>query len=152
MMNEPRLPPTEPSNTARGIQRLVTWTSAVSMALTGATVASIRQVNPTVQFQFSVVTVLAFIACGVFTVAFCGIVLHRKHSPKRTRRLFYVAGAGAMLGFFTLSIKNVSEEKRMDVTIGTLAAVAVLSLVGWFFSRVVRFLEADAKRDEHPPE
>src|SRR5215831_7120 len=61
--------PMNSAKSTRDFAQVVTWSAALSMALTAAILASVRQVNPTVEFRFSVLTVIAFLVAGPLTAA-----------------------------------------------------------------------------------
>lgn len=131
---------------ARDFEKLVIWVSTLSIAVMAGFLASIRQVNPVVQFRFSVFSVVAFFAGGALTALFLHFVMV---GNKRKRGLLVVAVAIAcVLAYFLFGIKNVSLENRRDVTIGTAIALAVLSFVAWLLWRVGRFFERDGQRNK----
>ena len=131
------------SKDSRDFEKLVIWTSAFSIAALSGFLASIKQVNPAVRFQFSLVSVVAFFVGGALTLLFLRFVLN---GGKRRRALSAVVVAiAAVLGYFAFGIKNVSPENRRDVTIGTASAIAVLSFLGWVLWRISRFFEADQR-------
>jgi peptidoglycan/LPS O-acetylase OafA/YrhL len=142
--------PREDSKSSRDFETLVTWASALSVAVIAALLASLKQVNPTVQFRFTITTVVAFLGAGISTVLFFRLILHRVNSRRVRNVLFATAGVGLVLGYFLFGLKEVSPEKRMDVTIGAAIAIAVLSFLGMVWWRVVRFLEADDRRNRKP--
>src|SRR5262245_54217275 len=94
--------PSKPSDT---LAKVVTWSAALSMAIAAALVASVHEVNPTVQFKFSFVTVIAFFAAGAITVAFFRIVFRpapsddasAAHAYRQRLLLFSIVGAIAMI-------------------------------------------------------
>lgn len=146
--NDPTTTPrTDDSKLSHDFERLITWASALSVAVIAALLASLKQVNPSVQFRFSVSTVVAFFGAGALTVIFFRLILHRISSRRSRQLLFTAAGIAMVLGYFLFGLKEVSPEKRMDVTIGAAVAIAVLSFLGWVWWRVVQFLEADDKRN-----
>jgi branched-subunit amino acid ABC-type transport system permease component len=138
------------SKQSRDFERLITWSSALSVAVIAALLASLKQVNPSVQFRFSVGTVVGFFGAGALTVLFFRIVLHRVRNQRSKHLLFALAGVSMVLGYFAFGLREVSPEKRSDVMIGSLIAIAVLSLLGWVWWRVVRFLEADDAKNRNP--
>src|SRR5690348_11639721 len=108
---------TEPAETkdGRDFEKLVVWVSTFSIAVMAGLLASIKQVNPAVQFQFSIFTVIAFIAGGALTALFLRFILK---GNKSKRGLLVVGVAIAcLLGYFFIGIKDVSADKRRDVTI-----------------------------------
>jgi hypothetical protein len=156
-------PPADPKKNSRDLARIVTWGAALSMGATAALVASIKRINPTIEFKFSVATVVAFLGAGFFTVTFFQKLLGAGRSasmeghlpsPKERRRLIVYCLASVVVTFAAMGygLRNVSQEKQFDVVVGAAIAIAVLTFVGWLGSRVVRFLEADEKQgDQLPP-
>jgi Na+/proline symporter len=145
-MNARKIPlPPGDSKSGRDFEKLVVWVSALSIAAMAGFLASLKQVNPAVEFRFSAASVVACIAGGILTALFLRIVMH----GNKRRRAFLVVGAAivSVLGYFLFGIKNTSQENRMDVTIGTAIAVAVLSFVAWLLWCVSRFLERDEARN-----
>lgn len=127
----------------RDFEKLVVWVSTLCIAVMAGFLASIRQVNQAMHLRFSVWSVVGFLAGGALTASFLHFVLG---GNKRKRCLLVVAVAiFAVLGYFAFGIKNVLPENRRDVTIGTVAALAVLSFVGWLIWRVGRFFEGDQR-------
>lgn len=135
----------ENSRQGRQFEKLVIWTSTFSIAALAGFLASIKQVNPAVLFQFSALSVIAFFVGGALTFVFVRSVLNA--NKKRRTLLVVIVTVAALLGYFAFGIKNVSSENRRDVTIGTAIAVAVLALLGWVLWRVSRFFEGDQQRN-----
>jgi FtsH-binding integral membrane protein len=136
------------SKESRDFEKLVMWVSALSIAVMAGFLASLKQVNPAIQFRFSILSVVACVAGGALAVLFFRIVLH---GNKRHRALLVVIAAiVSVLGYFMFGIKNASRENRLDVTIGTAIALAALSFVGWLLWCVVRFLDRDDRQNRDP--
>lgn len=138
---KPRDDSAENSRQGRQFEKLVIWVSTFSIAALAGFLASIKQINPAVSFQFSALSVIAFFVGGTLTFVFVHSVL----SPNKKHRalLVLIVAVAALLGYFAFGIKNVSSENRMDVTVGTAIAVAVLAFLGWVLWRVSRFFEGD---------
>lgn len=135
----------ENSPQGRNFEKLVVWTSTFSIAVLAGFLASIKQVNPAVRFQFSALSVIALFVGGALTFVFLRSVL----SPNKKRRalLVMIVAVAALLGYFAFGIKNVSSENRRDVTIGTAIAVAVLAFLGWVLWRISKFFEGDQQKN-----
>jgi hypothetical protein len=149
-MNAANTPtPIEDSKDGRDFEKLVKWASALSIAVTAGFLASLKQLNPSIQIQLSALSVIAFIAGGAVTLLFFRAIL----GGNKRRRMLLIGGVAiaTLLGFFILGIKNASPENRGDVVIGTLAAVSVLSCVAWLLWRVTRFFEADRQPNRENP-
>jgi peptidoglycan/LPS O-acetylase OafA/YrhL len=129
----------------RDFEKLVIWVSTLSIAVMAGFLASIKQVNPALQFRFSIFSVLAFIAGGALTAFFLRFVLKGNKSKKGL--LVVGVAIACVIGYFFIAIRHVPPDTRRDVTIGTAAAVAVLSFLGFILWRMTRFFESDQQRD-----
>ena len=141
--------------------RLVQWAGAGCLGITAGFVESIKSVNPTVRFEVSLATVLAFAAVtwAAWYVAervfFRALMEGRQPPVKLAVGLTVLLTVGTLAGF-VLAMRGVSTERRHDVAVGTLWAVMALSAVGAAFWKVVQFLERDAakteKEENRPPD
>lgn len=140
-MQDSELLPRE-SKHSHDFEKLVTWSSALSMALAGGVLASVKEINPTVRFQFSAVSVMVFFGAGILTVAVFRALLRRSAS----RWLYILITIGIVAGIIVIAsaLRNVSR----DFLIGLVCAVAVLSAGGFLLWRVARFLSAEEKRNQ----
>lgn len=130
---------------ARDFEKLVIRVSTFSIAVMAGFLASIKQVNPALQFRFSVFSVIAFIAGGALTALFLRFIL--KGNKGRKGLLVVGVAIACVLGYFLIAIKHVPADNRRDVTIGSAIAIAVLSFLGLVLWRVIRFLESDQQRN-----
>jgi Na+/proline symporter len=143
--------PSKQSKNERDFERVVTWASALSMAITAGFLVSLKQINPTIIIRFSLLTVVAFFAAGFLTVLFFQWLMRRANSEKSSgqSRLWGIVIAIVALGTFAgcviFAIRNVSFQQQKDVIIGTSLAAVVLTFVGVFCWRIVRWLEASDK-------
>jgi hypothetical protein len=135
--------------------RLVQWSSAGSLGVTAAFIESLKSVNPTVKFAFSIWTLLVF--AGVASTAwfvvervFFRALLAGRKPPVRLAAGFTAFLTLGTLAGFALGLRGVSAERQRDMAIGTLWAVLALSVVGFAFWKVVQFLERDARESEKP--
>jgi uncharacterized membrane protein HdeD (DUF308 family) len=140
MENSEQLP--QESKHSHSFEILVTWSAALSMALAAGVLASVKEINPTVRFQFSAASAIAFFGAGILTVAFFRALLHRSSN----RWLYVLITTGIIAALFAMAsaLKNVSR----DFIIGLVFAIAALSVGGLFLWRVGRFLSADEKRNQ----
>lgn len=130
---------------SRDFEKLVFWVSTFSIAVMAGFLASIKQINPAVQFRFSIFSVVAFIAGGALTALFLRFIL----KGRKSRKGLLVVGVAivCVLGYFFIGIKHVSSDNRRDVIIGTVAAVIVLSFLGFILWRISRFFESEDERN-----
>ncbi|MBM3870414.1 MAG: hypothetical protein FJ392_05535 [Verrucomicrobia bacterium] len=136
--------------------RLVQWSGAGCLGLTAAFIQSLKSVNPTVRFDFSFFTMLAFAIVTGAAWYVAERVFFRARLAGRRPPIKLVVGFTVLLSLgtlagFVLALRGVSAEQRRDMAIGTLWAVMVLSVVGFVFWKVVQFLERDAAKTEAPP-
>ena len=132
------------------------YSGAGCLGLTAAILASLKSVNPTLRFEFSLWTVLAFaaVAGGAWYVA--ERVFFRARAEGRPPPVKLAAGftllltVGTLVGF-VLATRGVSTERQHDVAVGTVWAVLALSVVGLAFWKVVQFLERDAAKTDAEP-
>ena len=129
------------------------------MGLAAALLASVKQVNPTVQFRFSALTVAAFVVTGASSIAVFQMILRATDNPggpaSRSRRvlliLFAMASGAILLASLGVALKDVSPDGRTDFIIGALTAVAVIAGIGWFSWRIVRFLDSEEEPQRRQP-
>lgn len=117
------------------------WASCFSIGVLAASLASLKQVNPTIVFKFTLETVLAFVAGGVLTGLFIRLVLHA--GKKRRPVLVLAAAIVSVLLYFLFGIENTARANRSDVLVGTAFAVAVLSFLAYVIWRLGKFFESD---------
>ena len=149
---EPPIPPKSETD----FLRLVQWSGAGSLGLTAAFVESIKSVNPTVQFELSWRTLLAFTVVTaaswyvVERVFFRALLVGRRPPVKLAIGFTALLTLGTLAGF-VLAMRGVSSERQHDMAVGTIWALMALSVVGFAFWKVVQFLERDAAKTETPP-
>jgi hypothetical protein len=161
------VPPSPEPKSEHDFLRLVQYSGAGCLGLTAALLASLKSVNPTVRFEFSGWTVLAFagVAGGAWYVAervFFRARAEGRPPPVKRAAGFTLLLTVATLAGFALATRGASTERQHDMAVGTVWAVLALSIVGVAFWKVVQFLERDAARtdaeadrpadqDERPP-
>jgi Na+/proline symporter len=129
------------SKPERDFEKLVMWVSCFSIGVLAAFLASLKQVNPTIVFKFTIETVLAFLAGGLLTAVFIRLVL--RANKKRRAILVLAAAIISVLLYFLFGIENTSRANRSDVMVGTAFAVAVLSFLAYVIWRLGKFFESD---------
>lgn len=133
--------------------RLVQWAGAGCLGLTAGFVESIKSVNPTVRFELSFWTFLAFavVTGAAWYVAervfFRALAEGRQPPVKLAVGLTVLLTVGTLAGF-VLALRGVSSERRHDMAVGTIWAVMALSVVGFAFWKVVQFLERDSAKTD----
>jgi hypothetical protein len=147
---------TPPPKSELDFLRLVQWSGAGCLGLTAAFIESLKSVNPTVRFELSFFTVLAFalVTGAAWYVAervfFRALLAGRRPPVKLAVGFTALLTLGTLAGF-VLALRGVSAERQRDMAVGTLWAVLALSVVGFAFWKVVQFLERDAAKTENPP-
>jgi uncharacterized membrane-anchored protein len=121
--------------------------------LTAAFIESLKSVNPTVRFELSFWTLLAFAAVAGASWYVAERVFFRARAEGRKPPVKLAAGftlllAVGTLAGFVLATRGVSTERKWDMAVGTLWAVLALSIVGFAFWKVVQFLERDAAKTD----
>lgn len=149
--------PTPPSpQSERDFLRLLQWAGAGCLGLTAGFIESLKSVNPTVRFELSFWTFLAFAvvtgaAWYVMERVFFRALLEGRAPPmKLAVGLTGLLSVGTIAGF-VLAMRGVSTERQHDMAVGTLWALMALSVVGFAFWKVVQFLERDAAKTDVPP-
>ena len=133
--------------------RLLQWAGAGCLGLTAAFIESLKSVNPTLRFEFSFWTFVAFaaVAGAAWYVAervfFVALAEGRKPPVKLAVGFTALLTLGTLAGF-AMAMRGVSTERQHDMAVGTLWAMMALSVVGFAFWKVVQFLERDAAKTE----
>jgi hypothetical protein len=125
-------------------------------------VFAIKTVNPSIQFAFSPLTVVAFLLSGfIFWLAshlfFKRVVANAEAdtSPQMSRKsllfrwviFFSSALILETVLAFANGLRGVPSEKLREVIEGTMWAILFLSITGFLFWKLTRFVE----RDKPPP-
>ncbi len=137
----------------RDFLRLLQWAGAGSLGLTAGFVESIKSVNPTVHFELSLWTLLAFVVVTAASwyvierVFFRALMEGRKPPVKLAVGFTLLLTVGTLAGF-VLAMRGVASERQRDMAVGTVWAVMALSTVGFAFWKVVQFLERDAAKTD----
>jgi hypothetical protein len=151
-------PAAPPSRNSRDFEKVVTWSSALSMALVAAFLASLKQIDPTLKFQFTYGVVVAFltaglVTAGVFRTLFRRAAENTTGKPSRWHWVvvFVLLSGTALTAFIFVTIRYVPAGHRADLLIGESVAVSVVSAGGYLCWRLFRFLEAQSEErdDEH---
>jgi hypothetical protein len=144
-----------PSSTkgTRDFAQVVTWSAALSMALTAAILASVRQVNPTVEFRFSAMTVIGFLVAGILTAGIFRKIFNATSTGVASLKrwpliLFFAVVLVTLVVSIVFALRGVSSEKQVEIAIGTGVALLAVTFGGYLGFRAIRFLEADDKRNK----
>lgn len=149
--------------------RVLKFASALGLGVMAAFLYSLKQVHPTIELEFNLGTVLAFLITAVFSWLFCGVLFKGEFNEgdsasaaafkkRRVTRwiIFFVVVSGlATAGAFLYSLKDVSAENRREVIEGAGIAAVVLTIGGFFIHKAVRFFEEQDKvslEDRHDDE
>jgi hypothetical protein len=161
--------PDEPPGNQRDLMRVVKIGTALSMGLMAGFLFSLKQVHPTIELRFGLGTVAAFLIAAVASWRFCGVIAKPDSGSKPGERRFIIrwligfiglSGLGTLVAF-GYALRNVSSSSRWEVIEGTVIAVAVLTVGGWFIYKAFRFFEEqseieleqqrrDHENDDHP--
>ena len=162
----------KPTKDERDFVNVVKFGTALALGLMAAFLYSLKQVHPHIVIEFGFGTVLSFLITAGFSWVFCDVLFKgefdqgdtaqaaivRKRRVTRWVVFFIVVSSLAMLGAFLYSLKNVTSDTRREVLQGGGFAVLVLSMVGFFIHKAVRFCEEqdrinlEMNRDEEEKE
>jgi hypothetical protein len=145
----------KPTKDERDFVQVVKFCTALGLGLMAAFLYSLKQVHPHIVIEFGFGTVLSFLITGGFSWVFCDVLFKgefdqgdtaqgaivRKRRVTRWVVFFIVVSSLAMGSAFLYSLKDVTTEARRDVLQGAGFAVLVLSMVGFFIHKAVRFCE-----------
>jgi hypothetical protein len=151
--------PHKPTKDERDFIRVVQFATALGLGLMAAFLYSLKQVHPSIRFEFNLGTVLAFLFTAVLSWAFCGVLFKGEFSEGdaaggaalKQRRVtrwmlwFAIVSGLATVGAFVYSLKDVAADSRREVLQGTGIAVVVLSIGGFLIHKTVRFFEEQDK-------
>lgn len=143
--------PSAPRDPEHDFLRLLQYSGAGCLGLVAAFIESIKSVNPTLRFELSFWTLLAFAAVTGAAWYVMERVFFRALAEGRQPPVKLVIGFTALLSLgtlagFAMSLRGVSDERQRDMLVGTSWAVLALSIVGFAFWKVVQFLERDAAK------
>ena len=139
--------PDLPPSTDRQLWRIVQWAVAVSLGAMAAFLWSVKAVNPTLQFQFSLGAVAAFLIGA--TSSFLGWRVMAGGGRRTKSRLITFSAVLCLVTFgaFAYGMRGVASERISDVAVGTALAFLFLGGVGFLLWRTGKFFEAaDAKQ------
>lgn len=142
----------------RDFIRVVEFSTAVSLGLMTGFLFSIKQVNPRIEFEVTNWAILSVFVSGIVVWIACHLFFRRlaevdesgdapgSNRRKLLRRWVILFGCALLLEtlfFVALSLRGISPEKLSEVLQGTGLALFVLSITGFLFWKVTRFIESD---------
>ena len=152
----------------RDFIRVVEFATALSLALMTGFVFAIKRVNPSIEFAITVGTVLAFVVSGFIAWVACHLFFKKMLSAEEAGRVvtgkrktlvlrwvifFCSALVVETVLAFAFGLRGVPSEKLHEVIEGTLWAFLFLSITGFLFWKLTRFVESDSPpphlRDGH---
>ncbi len=153
-------------NDDRTLMRVIKFSSAFSLGIMAALLYSIKQVNPTLQYEISWGTAVSFAMAVAFSWAYWRLLFGKQNDlngglSKFRRRWLLALSVFLAVGTvvpFVYALKDVAADEASDVAQGTAMALVALGAVGFLFWRVTRYLNADSQRTAgtddtpHPPE
>ncbi|MDG1892288.1 MAG: hypothetical protein P8L18_13335 [Verrucomicrobiota bacterium] len=123
--------------------------SSVSMGALGAFIISVRQINPTLEIVLSVWTWVSFLLASAATWWIYSLIFNKDPLGAETvqkKRLVTWASAAALLSVFCcmgFALRGISETKLKEVLSGVMIAMCFISIVAFFFLKVIAFLQRD---------
>lgn len=133
--------------------RLAGFASSFSMGAVAAFIASIQQINPTLEFKIGIFTLLAFVVFFGVTSWVYRIIFEGKTEridPKRPKKIVFFFSASTLLAVFGcmgFALKGISQNQLRDVGIGVITALFFVSIAAFFFFKVVKFLQRDEQNN-----
>ncbi len=144
-----------PSKNERDLLLVVKLSSALGMGALAAFLYSLKEVHPSIRFEFTAGTVIIALATAGASWIFCGLMARAdaEEHPSVTRRRFFIRWLLFFGGFcvtgtvlaFANSLRNVSSRGRRDVIEGTALAFLVLLAGGFLIRKAFRFFEEQDK-------
>jgi hypothetical protein len=141
---------TKARKTERQLMRIVQASVALSVGSMNAFFFSVKEVNPVIRFEFTVATVLGFIASAVLSWFVWQAIVSAGRADKS--RFRWLAGFAVALGLgtaaaFACGLRNVSSERYKDFIEGAALAVGVLVALGLVLWRLMRTFERASEPD-----
>ena len=133
--------------------RLAGFASSFSMGAVAGFIASIQQINPTLEFKIGIFTLLAFVVffgvtSWVYRIIFDGKT--ERIDPKRPKKIVFFFSASSLLAVFScmgFALKGISQNQLRDVGIGVITALFFVSIAAFFFFKAVKFLQRDEQNN-----
>ena len=136
-----------PPENDRWLWRIVEGAVALSLGAMAAFFWSVKAVNPTLRFEFSFGTVVAFLVGTAVSLVAWRLMVGTGRGRKAGLVVFSLFLCLVTAGAFVYGLKDVGGERAADFVVGTAWAVAFLVGVGFLLWRTGRFFEeADARQ------
>ncbi len=130
-------------------EKLAGLASSFSVGLSTAFAASLKQINPTLEFNFGLLTLVCFVVGFAATLWIHGVIFNEnldEQDPNRRKKALIFFGTTMMVAVICcmgFALKGISPEKLKEVGIGVAIAVFFMSIAFFFFFKVVGFLQRD---------
>ena len=134
-------------------EKLAGLASSFSVGLALAFAVSLKQINPTLEFSFGLLTLLCFVVGFAATWWVHGVIFNDrldKQDPNRRKKTLIFFGATMMVAVICcmgFALKGISPQKLKEVGIGVAIAVFFMSISFFFFFKVVGFLQRDEENN-----
>lgn len=139
--------PDPPPSIDRQLWRIVQIAVAVSLGAMAAFLWSVKAVNPSIQFEFSIGTVVAFLLGTTLAWLAWRAIVGGGRRTKLGLILFSAVLCLMTFGAFVYGMRGVAWERISDFAVGTGLAFLFLAGIGFLLWRTGKFFEnADAKQ------
>jgi drug/metabolite transporter (DMT)-like permease len=134
-------------------EKLAGLASSFSVGLSTAFAASLKQINPTLEFNFGLLTLVCFVVGFAATLWIHGVIFNEnldEQDPNRRKKALIFFGTTMMVAVICcmgFALKGISPEKLKEVGIGVAIAVFFMSIAFFFFFKVVGFLQRDEENN-----
>jgi len=134
-------------------EKLAGLASSFSVGLSTAFAASLKQINPTLEFNFGLLTLVCFVVGFAATWWIHGVIFNEnldEQDPNRRKKALIFFGTTMMVAVICcmgFALKGISPEKLKEVGIGVAIAVFFMSIAFFFFFKVVGFLQRDEENN-----
>lgn len=145
--------PPEPLSQTGSFETLAGLASSFSVGLATAFAASLKQINPTLEFNIGILSLICFVIGFAATWWIHRVIFNDKldkQDPKRRKKsliFFGVTMMVAVMGCMSFALRGISQEKLREVGIGVAIAVFFMSISFFFFFKVVGFLQRDERNN-----
>jgi len=134
-------------------EKLAGLASSFSVGLSTAFAASLKQINPTLEIHFGLLSHICFVTGCVATWWIHRVIFNEnldQQDPNRRKKALIFFGATMMVAVLCcmgFALKGISPQKLKEVGIGVAIAVFFMSISFFFFFKVVGFLQRDEENN-----